>query len=131
MTPSKRILLAEDDGDDQEFFNDFLRQRPDVTLVSTVTNGEEVIAYLENAADETAMPDAIILDQNMPRMSGLQTLQQLKGGKYAHIPVMVYSTYADEHLVRMSIRFGAALVKGKPETMEEYHDMVNELISLL
>jgi len=70
---AKKILLAEDDFDDQQFFYDFLHKREDVILLPMVENGEEVFEYLMSTANQAEMPDAIILDQNMPRQNGLQT----------------------------------------------------------
>lgn len=128
----KKILLAEDDVDDRMFFSEFLQSRSDVVLLPAVENGVELFQYLENTADQTALPDAIILDQNMPKQNGLQTLQLLKGtSKYAHIPVMVYSTYADESLVKNSTASGAALVFPKPVTVEGYHKMIDTFFSVL
>jgi len=128
----KKILLAEDDWDDQDFFRVFLHERKDVTLLSAVENGEELFNYLKSIIDDSALPDAIILDQNMPKRNGLQTLALLKQStEYAHIPVMVYSTYADEVLIEQSTALGAALVWAKPLSMKGYHDMIDELFKFI
>lgn len=130
--PPKKILLAEDDADDRLFFQEFLQSRPDVTLLPVVENGVELFDVLDGTADKMALPDAIILDQNMPKRNGLQTLQLLKRHhQYAHIPVMVYSTYADENLVRQSTAAGAAIVIPKPVTAEGYHHMIDTFFSVL
>lgn len=44
--PPKKIVLAEDDADDRAFFYDSLQNRADITLLSAVENGEEVIDLL-------------------------------------------------------------------------------------
>ena len=130
--PAKKILLAEDDGDDRRFFYEFLQSRKDVVLLPAVENGVELFDYLEKASDKTALPDAIILDQNMPKRNGLETLQLLKKtNQYAHIPVMVYSTYADETLVRKSTALGASLVVPKPVTGEGYRRMMDAFLKVL
>ncbi len=129
---SKRILLAEDDGDDQKFFIEFLNNRKDIVLLPAVENGEELLEYLKKSVNDGGLPDAIILDQNMPKLNGLQTLSILKKSKrYAHIPVMVYSTYADENLTQKSMASGAALVMAKPLTKEGYQDLIDELIKVV
>jgi CheY-like chemotaxis protein len=128
----KKILLAEDDGDDRDFFNLFLGQRTDILLLPVVENGEELFEYLEQLENEEGFPDAIILDQNMPRRNGLQTLELLKSESlYANIPVMVYSTYTDENLIKNSLALGAAVVLTKPTTMQGYHDMIDELFKFV
>jgi CheY-like chemotaxis protein len=132
MRTKKKILLAEDDNDDQQFFLDFLGNRHDIGLISTVENGEEVFEYLDSTASESDLPDAIILDQNMPKRNGLKTLELLKqSSQYAHIPVMIYSTYTDETLIQKSTASGAALVMPKPATPEGYHNLIDELFRVM
>jgi len=43
----KKVLLAEDDLDDQKLFHDFLLHRTDIVLMSVVENGEEVLDTLK------------------------------------------------------------------------------------
>ena len=125
---SIKILLAEDDGDDRTFFYDFLKERKDIVLLPPAENGVEVFHYLEKV-DTSAYPDAIILDQNMPKRNGLQTLQLLKStNRFSKIPVVVYSTYTDENLIQESLRSGATLVCPKPVTSEGYNNMINVLL---
>jgi CheY-like chemotaxis protein len=129
---AKKILLAEDDFDDQQFFYDFLHKREDVILLPMVENGEEVFEYLMSTANQAEMPDAIILDQNMPRQNGLQTLQLLKKNlQFAHIPIVLYSTYADESFFTRSAAHGATLVMAKPATPDGYHKMIDALIEAI
>ena len=127
----KKILLAEDDPDDREFFFQFLNTRPDLVLLPAVENGEEVFEYLEKAHNGS-FPDLIILDQNMPKCNGLQTLTILKNNiQYEKIPVFVYSTYTDDYLVKKSIQLGARSVLEKPFSPEGYHKMINEMLGLI
>lgn len=127
----KKILLAEDDPDDVSFFFQYLSERPDVILLPPVENGEEVFEYLEKAHNGT-FPDLIILDQNMPKCNGLQTLAILKNNTaYENIPVFVYSTYTDAYLVKQSIQLGARSVLEKPVSLEGYHKMINDILKLI
>jgi CheY-like chemotaxis protein len=127
----KKILLAEDDPDDRGFFFQFLRHRPDLLLLPPVENGEEVFAFLEQAQHGT-LPDVIILDQNMPKCNGLQTLAILKNNiQYENIPVFVYSTYTDDYLVKQSIQLGARSVLEKPLSQEGYHKMIDDMLQLI
>ena len=125
MSP-KKILLAEDDVDDQKLFYDFLRHRQDIILMPVAENGVHLFDSLEKITSSDDLPDLIILDQNMPKKSGLQTLQLLKNtNRYAHIPVMVYSTYTDRQLIETSSEMGAFLVASKPVTKDGYDEMIN------
>jgi CheY-like chemotaxis protein len=125
----KRILLAEDDEDDQEFFRDFIKDREDVILLPMAQNGMELMEQLENISNPSDLPDFIILDQNMPKQNGLQTLQSLKKDtRYAHIPVVIYSTYTDDSLIKRGAETGACLVLPKPISKLAYDQLVNKVI---
>ena len=124
---AKKILLAEDDMDDQKIFQEFLAHRTDIDLLPPAENGDEVFRLIEGGH----VPDIIILDQNMPKRNGLQTLQLLKEtSAYTHIPVIIYSTYADGNLVQKSTDLGAAGVWSKPITQEGYNEMIDALLKM-
>jgi CheY-like chemotaxis protein len=126
---AKRILIAEDDEDDQELFYYFLGKRKDIDLMSIVENGVELIKTLQNITNKEELPDFIILDQNMPKQNGLQTLKILKGeGGYADIPVMVYSTYIDQNLLDSCMNSGASALMTKPITEEGYNKMIDSFL---
>jgi CheY-like chemotaxis protein len=127
----KKILLAEDDPDDRGFFFEFLEHRRDLLLLPPVENGEEVFQFLEKAQNGH-FPDLIILDQNMPKCNGLQTLAILKNNShYKNIPVFVYSTYTDEYLVQRSMQLGARSVLEKPFSLEGYQKMIDDILNLI
>ena len=128
----KKILLAEDDMDDQKLFEEFFHHRDDILLLSFVENGEELLQFLKASGDDGQLPDLIILDQNMPKKNGLQTLQLLKEeNRYTNIPVVIYSTYADQQLIKDASNLGASLIVAKPVTREGYHQMLDELLTLV
>jgi CheY-like chemotaxis protein len=129
MSAPKKVLLAEDDKDDQIFFGIFLNDRVDIDLLPAVMNGAELIDSLQVA---TALPDLIILDQNMPKLNGLQTLQYLKSDpRYSSIPVILYSTYIDENLVNDGLQAGAAYVVSKPTDKPGYNRMIEEILEVV
>ncbi len=124
-----KILLAEDDGDDRTFFLEFLGDRTDIALLPMATNGAEVLDYLNAAQTPEARPDIIVLDQNMPKLTGKETLETLKSaGQYAEIPVVIYSTYVSPQLIRECLDFGAARVMTKPDSPEGYNRMMDVIL---
>jgi CheY-like chemotaxis protein len=125
----KRILLAEDDRDDQSLFFEFLQNRTDLVLLPAVENGVELISYLEKQPDESLSNLLIILDQNMPKKNGLNTLEFLKETpRFSHIPVMIYSTYTDPESIRKGKELGAALIYSKPLDHNGYQKMIDEFL---
>jgi CheY-like chemotaxis protein len=122
----RKILLVEDDVDDQRFFNEFLQNRKDLVLLPIADNGEVLFEILHSISKSADLPDYIILDQNMPKINGLQALQLLKADtRYAHIPVSIYSTYTDEDLIQKGMATGACDVVSKPISKEGYNQMVD------
>lgn len=128
---ARRILLAEDDADDKALFCDFLSHRSDILLLPVAENGVELMDVLNDLATEE-LPDVIILDQNMPKQNGLQTLAVLKEHhRYAHLPIVIYSTYTDEQLINSSNNAGAALVVSKPVSRQGYEEMIDVIIQAI
>ncbi len=89
------VLIADDDPSDREFFAQALREAcPPVRMVE-VTDGEEAIDYLAGNgkyADRGAYPwpDHLILDLKMPRRSGFEVLEWLRGNPATQaLPVTV------------------------------------------
>ena len=127
----KKLLLADDDIDDRNFFFDFFEDRPGFELMPAAENGLEVIELLNLVTDQE-LPDLIILDHNMPRMNGKQTLEFLKSTtRYAAIPIIIYSTYSSKQLIDECSVSGASLVATKPITYEAYQIMMNQFLGLL
>ena len=130
--PRIKILLAEDDGDDQKLFRDFLQHREDILILPIAENGVDLITKLEEIPGKGSLPDLIILDQNMPRQNGLQTLQYLKESEpYRNIPVVIYSTYCDNNLIKKCTDHGACAVVTKPISREGYEEMLDELLKFI
>ena len=125
----QKVLLAEDDSDDKFFFVYFLEDRPDVAILNCVENGLEVIEFLNALSDNDDLPDFILLDQNMPKMNGLETLRLLRTtDRYARIPVFVYSTYADQNLMENCQSAGVSMVLQKPANKEGYNQMIDTIL---
>jgi DNA-binding NarL/FixJ family response regulator len=128
----KKVILVEDDPDDRDLFNIFYSARRDIRILSNVENGVELINYLHNLTTDKNLPDLIVLDQNMPKMNGKQTLAYLKSSeRYAGIPTVIYSTYTDTNLVHECIKLGASMVAIKPIDDEGYQKMMDDFLELL
>lgn len=128
----KKVLLADDDADDREIFERVLGKKTDVQLVKSFENGKEVIEYLERVASPEQLPHLIILDHNMPKMNGTETLGVLKSnGKYSDINVVIYSTYSDSRLKETCMQLGAAMVLAKPASFREYEGVIDRFLAIV
>jgi len=86
----KKILLVDDDPDDQLIFIDTLQEiKSDVECV-TASNGVEALEYLST---NDAAPSIIFLDLNMPLMNGFECLERIKKNhQLKEIPVIIFTT---------------------------------------
>ena len=116
------LLLADDDPDDRLLVRDALEEGRLVADLRSVEDGEELIDYLHRRGkyadpNDSPHPDLILLDLKMPRKSGHQALEEIKGTpELKHIPVVVLTTSkAEEDIVR-AYNSGANSFIVKPTT---------------
>jgi CheY-like chemotaxis protein len=108
MQTKKRILLADDDREDQFIIAEAFEEIGVKDVLHFVENGENALSWLETCAAEGALPELIVLDLNMPKMNGTQTLLRLKEDvRFKHIPVIIYSTSLNNIERDECIRLGA------------------------
>ncbi|HVU57570.1 MAG TPA: response regulator [Puia sp.] len=125
----KNILLVDDDLDDRMLFEQTLSEMGPGMRMYGVENGLEMMAWLDQCADSD-LPDLIILDQNMPKMTGKESLVFLKDSpRYKYIPVIIYSTYQVKDFFLSCRELGALDVVSKPDTIQSYRDMIGNFIA--
>ncbi len=92
--PSKNIVLyADDDVDDLQLVQDAFLQYANNVKVLTVKDGVEALSYLKNLAEFDPTPCLIILDVNMPRMSGKEALLLIRQVKrFEAVPIILFTT---------------------------------------
>jgi len=126
--PSKLILIGEDDLDDQELFKEIFDSVQENIQLEFVSNGMEVIQYLENCNEN--LPCLIILDYNMPELSGADILQRLQGNPaYDKIPKIIWSTSGSSIFKEKSIEFGATAYVIKPSNVTELKEVAHYMLS--
>ena len=114
---SRYIIFADDDADDLELITGFFKQYNRNINVLEFKDGREVLKFLDDFALNAA-PLLIILDINMPRLNGKETLAAIrKHPKYQYIPVVIYSTSNNPFDEEYCRRLGASWVS-KSSTIE-------------
>lgn len=123
INPS-RILLADDDADDRELFEEALSDiHPDAVL-TTAQDGEELMFILKNYHK----PDLLFLDLNMPRKNGKECLHEIvKHPELQKIPIIIYSTSVNPTDIEETFSLGAILFFRKPNSYEELKRNVSEI----
>ncbi len=126
----RKILLADDDRDDRFIFDQAMEDLGNVqSALDFVENGAAVIDYLNDIEEDNGLPDLIILDHNMPKMNGMQTLSYLKNNdRYKNIQVVIYSTHNDAFFIKEYRQLGAASIVVKPSSYTAYVAMVKQFL---
>lgn len=84
------VLLAEDNAFDARYFKRALRHWSLRSKLTVVNDGEAVLERLEAS---TIAPDILILDINMPRLSGLEALSHIRSqAVYDELPIAIMTT---------------------------------------
>lgn len=114
-----RILLVDDDLDDQAIIADAIKKIHVEASITCAANGEEALEVLNGLSLENA-PCLIVLDLNMPKMSGAQTLEHLKADRrFYQIPVVIYSTSINPLEKEKCMMLGAHSYITKPVSYKE------------
>lgn len=107
MQSSKPILLVEDDSVDVMTVKRALKDLKVTNQLVPAGDGEQALTYLRDR--HTARPCVILLDLNMPKMSGTEFLRTVKADDVLKvIPVVVLTTSNSEQDIARSFELGAA-----------------------
>lgn len=126
------FLMADDDAEDCLFFQQALAQAGVDGSVRFVHNGEELLNELRGVGkrpgEPQLRPGLILLDLNMPRKDGRETLQEIKADSTLRsIPVVVLTTSTHPDDVEFAYRIGASSFVTKPGTFRQWVDLARNL----
>ena len=132
MSGLGRILLVEDDPKDVELTLTALEEYNLANEVVVVGDGEEALDYLyrrgkfETRAEEN--PAVMLLDLKLPKVDGLEVLQQIKADKDLRIlPVVVLTSSREEKDMVKSYELGVNAYVVKPVDFHEFVNGIKEL----
>lgn len=130
MNENIKILLAEDDKDDRQFFADAVTELHFKISVEFFKNGSELLKRLYNT--DLDSPDIVFLDLNMPVFSGFETLEQIRQDiNFKDIPVIaIYSTPANEDGIISTFGPGANAYIVKPLNFNDLKSLLNKAIEM-
>jgi CheY-like chemotaxis protein len=127
------LLVVEDDENDVVLLRRAIRKGHLVTPVRILPDGEEARAYLagEGAwADrrEHPLPVLMLLDLKLPRLSGLELLEWVRGRpEFATLPVVVLTSSRESRDLERAYRLGANSYLVKPVAFEALLEMVKAI----
>ncbi|MCX4028282.1 response regulator [Endozoicomonas sp. SM1973] len=126
------LLLIEDNECDVELARVAFERCDANCNINVVNDGVEGIRYLkkEGEFESAAKPSIILLDLNMPKMSGASVLEFLKNDEdLRSIPVIIFSTSESKVDIIDSYTNNASCYIVKPFIIRDYISIVNQIIS--
>jgi len=123
-----KILVVDDEKDMQTLFEQRFRKeiRDHQMDFAFANSGEEALGYLSHHVHEAVL---ILSDINMPGMSGLELLKEIKE-KYDHPPpiVMMITAYGDPENYNQAIKLGADDFLTKPIDFPALKEKLKNLV---
>ena len=116
--PTIRVILVDDHPVVRTGIRTLLEQAEDIVVVAETGNGSEVFTLVEQLT-----PDVLLLDMEMPGLSGVEVASRLKK-EGAAVRVLALSAYDDEEYIRNLLLHGAAGYLTKEEAIEIIIDAV-------
>ena len=127
MQTLKPILLVEDDSVDAMTVKRAMRDLHVTNSVMHSVNGEEALKYLSDPNREK--PFVILLDLNMPKMSGIEFLKIVKSNaNLKMIPVIILTTSKEKQDVLDSFELGAAGYMIKPVDYAKFVEVLSTVM---
>jgi CheY-like chemotaxis protein len=127
-----RILMVEDDPKDVELTLTALEEYNLSNEVVVTHDGEEALDYLNQRGKFQARPNGnpavLLLDLKLPKVDGLEVLQQIKSDeKLKMIPVVVLTSSREERDMVASYKLGVNAYVVKPVDFHEFVNAIKEL----
>lgn len=126
MEKAKCVYLVDDDDDDRFLICEAIKQ---VSGKISIIEAKDGLHFFE-LVDQLEKPalSVILLDMNMPRMNGLETLKKIRSmPALSKIPVVMFSTSADPLLIKQAQLSGIHTFIKKPNSFEGYIDLATRI----
>jgi CheY-like chemotaxis protein len=121
------ILLVEDNPMDVDLTKRALRHRSAGELL-IARDGEEAVDLIARWEAGEAAPCLILLDLKLPRLSGLEVLERLKGhASFARIPVVVLTTSREDGDVTRAYQLGVNSYIVKPVDFDKFLEVAAQI----
>lgn len=121
----KNILQIDDDYDDCDFFSEALEEVSNAAYTAI----HNPIQALQQLINQEIRPDLIFLDINMPIMTGIELLAEIKKKEnISHIPIIIFSTSITNEIKNQIKLLGAIDYYIKPNDFSSLKNLIRSLI---
>lgn len=129
---AQHILLVEDNPGDEELTLRALKKNNILNTVVVVRDGADALDYLfakgEYSGRTTGLPHIVLLDVNLPKISGLDVLKAIRGDPTTKLlPVIILTSSRQERDVTAGYDLGANSYIVKPVDFTQFSEAVRQL----
>lgn len=127
---SPRVLLVEDNPDDEELTLRALKRANLTNPVDVARDGQAAVDYLFGSSQQAAkpIPVLIVLDLKLPRINGLDILKRIRGGdRTRRLPVVILTSSNEQGDVFNGYELGANSYVCKPVQFDDFTSAVAQL----
>ncbi|WP_020605038.1 response regulator [Spirosoma spitsbergense] len=119
------VWIVDDDEDDWLFICSAFQRMKKPIQVRILSDGDQLVPQLATC---TALPRLILLDINMSRQNGFETLEQVRSMPiFAHLPVVMFTTSSDAAERQRSLALGANQYLTKPGRYDQLIALAEDL----
>lgn len=124
------LLLVEDNDGDVRLIKEAFKESKVLNGLSVVSDGEEALDYLHKRGSyqSSVKPDLIILDLNLPKLSGFDVLAEIRSAPHLKkIPVVIFSSSTSENDILRSYELKANSYVSKPSDFDAFLEAVRTI----
>lgn len=133
MTTKRPILLVEDNASDVELAKRALKKANILNPLVVAEDGQEALDYLfcngqYSERDAGQMPVLVLLDINLPRVSGLEVLERVRSDERTkRLLVVILTSSKEEHDVATGYDLGVNSYIRKPVDFHQFAEAIQQL----
>lgn len=128
--PPHSILLVEDNPGDVRLFKEALSESETAYSLQTVDDGEKALNLIFDRNGKPTCPDLVILDLNLPKMSGHEVLRIIKQNERTRsLPVIILSSSLARDDIQEAYEHSANCYLQKPNNLDDLFRMVSAIES--
>lgn len=126
------VLIADDDQDDIEMLTAALKEAASDLEVLVASDGKSVLEQLKKFLEPGAgiPPCVLVIDMNMPRMDGRETVVAIKGNEHLkNLPILLFSTAKNKTDEMFAEKWGVRFFQ-KPDTVQGLSEVATVILTM-
>ena len=117
-----KLLIADDDRDFRESLGEVFARRGYATRFAA--DGCEAVEIVQSSGELHLM----LMDFNMPRLTGLEALQEIRKSSKCDLPCVLMSAQLDDSIVRQAQQLNISGVLSKPFKLRDVTAIVEDIL---